>query len=494
MTPSQLELERFQGSTEEGTLPGGTEEGTLPSGTEEGTLPGGTEEVTELSCGKKKKIDDSPCVDQRSDTPTHRTSFELATSPEHNRHSCESEGRSETGAYNVNSLMEVGSFSAHQVRTSEHFYTDAPPQCDRSAEVVDVDHTEPHQQTSPAGPHSVTLVENSFDDMEETACGRYATSTVSSVPIPDQQAGMVLGQTHDNVPHQCSTGTGAHSEREDGCEVIESHKDELLDELFGLPEADSSLRNNDMAEDLLCGLCPEDLSFTLNVSVCQDFAKEDGFTSPRYSLVKSPDTSETPSRCKKPRTWISTPQCTAAICGEDASVGGSAATVPVSELSSRASDLKEEAVVPQGVKRDGVSQDKGGGGGGETRGVGDGGRTEGEGGVGGSRGGEGRGGGGGGEQGGGRGGEVGTLHCYPADTFYGLPHKVQSCLEENRGIKKLYGRRVSLCARTQHLTAQPNLPSLAPRLFLPLLPSVCNPLLFHFSDSITVQPTMGIAS
>ena len=212
-----------------------------------------------------------------------------------------------------------------------------------------------------------------------------------------------------------------------------------------------------MAEDLLCGLCPEDLSFTLNVSVCQDFAKEDGFTSPRYSLVKSPDASETPSRCKKPRTWILTPQCTAAICGEDGSVGGGAATVPVSELSSRASDLKEEAVVPQGVKRDGVSQDKGGGGGGETRGVGDGGRTEGEGGVGGSRGGERRGGGGGGEQGGGRGGEVGTLHCYPADTFYGLPHKVQSCLEENRGIKKLYGRRVSLCARTQtsHCTTKP---------------------------------------
>lgn len=418
MTPSQLELERFQG------------------GTEEGTLPGVMEEVTELSCEKKTKVDDSPCVDRSSDTPTHKTSFELAASPEHNHHSRESEERSETGACNVNSLMEVGSLSVHQVRTSEHFYTDAPPQCDK---VVDVDHTDLDQQTSPAGPHLVTLVENSFDDMEETVCGRCATS---SVPIPDQQAGMGLGHTHDNVPHQCSTGTGAHSEREDGYEMIESHKDELLDELFGLPEANSSMRNNDMAEDLLYGLCPEDLSFTLNASVCQDFAKEDGFISPRYTLVKSPDTSESPSRCKKPRTWISTPQCTAAMCGEDASVGASAATVPASELSSGASDLKE-AVVPQGVKRDGVSQGEGEGG--ETReGVGDG-RMEGEGRVGGSRGSEGRGrGGGGGEQGGGRGGEMGTLHCYPADTFYGLPHKVQSCLEENRGIKKLYGRQVSL--------------------------------------------------
>ena len=436
MTPSQLELERFQSGTEEGTLPGGTKEVTLPGVTEE--------VVTELSCEKKTKVDDSPCVDRSSDTPTHKTSFELAASPEHNHHSRESEERSETGACNVNSLMEVGSLSVHQVRPSEHFYTDGPPQCDK---VVDVDHTDLDQQTSPAGPHSVTLVENSFDDMEETVCGRYATSTISSVPIPDQQAGMILGHTHDNVPHQCNTGTGVHSERKDGCEMIESHKDELLDELFGLPEANSSVRNNDMAEDLLYGLCPEDLSFTLNASVCQDFAKEDGFISPRYSLVKTPDTSKTPSRCKKPRTWVSTPQCTAAMCGEDASVGASAATVPASELSSGASDLKEKAVVPQGVKRDGVLQDEGGG---ETReGVGDGGRMEGVEGVGGSRGseGRGRGGGGGGEQGSGRqkvGGEMGMLHCYPADTFYGLPHKVQSCLEENRGIKKLYGRQVSV--------------------------------------------------
>ena len=128
MTPSQLELERFQGGTEEGTLVGGTKEV---------TLPGVTEEVTELSCEKKTKVDDSPCVDRSSDTPTHKTSFELvAASPEHNHHSRESEERSETGACNVNSLMEVGSLSVHQVRTSEHFYTDGPPQCDWSSVVV----------------------------------------------------------------------------------------------------------------------------------------------------------------------------------------------------------------------------------------------------------------------------------------------------------------------------------------------------------------------
>ena len=188
MTPSQLELERFQGGTEEGTLAGGTKEV---------TLPGVTEEVTELSCEKKTKVDDSPCVDRSSDTPTHKTRFELAASPEHNHHSRESEERSETGACNVNSLMEVGSLSVHQVRPSEHFYTDGPPQCDK---VVDVDHTDLDQQTSPAGPHSVTLAENSFDDMEETVCGRCATSTISSVPNPDQQAGMGLGHTHNNVP------------------------------------------------------------------------------------------------------------------------------------------------------------------------------------------------------------------------------------------------------------------------------------------------------
>ena len=429
----------------------------------------GPEVVTELSCGEKKtKTADSPCAD----THTHKISCELAESPEHSH--CESEWRSETGVCDLDSLMEVG---APQVRTSEH--TDTPTQCDGSPKVCSAVDANLPQQTSPAGPHSETLVENNFDDMQETVCGKHATSTVSSVPIPDQQAGMVLGQTHDHVPpHQC---IGTHSEREDDCHemmfeshemMFESHEDHLLDELFGLPEANSSLRNDGMAEDLLCGLCPEDLSFTLNASVCQDYAREDGFTSPRYSLVKSPNTSETLSTFMKRESGISTP---AAMCGEDATVGGSAATVlvselrstagsaatvPVSELRSTAGGLKEESVVPLGVDRDGVSQV--GGGGGERRGDGGGReRTEGGGGAGSGRGGgiggveevgkrrertEGgggrEGGGGGGGRGEGGGGEAGTLHCYPADTFYGLPRKVQSCLEENRGIKKLYGRQV----------------------------------------------------
>ena len=418
-----------------------------PSAASERLQDGTLEVVTELSCRKKKtKTDDTPCVD----THTHKTSCELA---EHSRHGCESKWRSETGVCDLDSLMKVG---GPQVRTSER--TDAPPQCDQSPKVsstLGVNHTDLHQQTSPAGPHSETLV-----DMQETVCGKY----VSSVPIPDQQAGMVLGQT--DVPHHCSTGTGAHNEREDDCHemMFESHEDHLLDELFGLPEANSSLRNDGMAEDLLCGLCPEDLSFTLNASVCQDFAREDGFTSPRYSLVKSPNMSETPSYMKQ-RSGIATPQCAAAMCGEDATIGGSAATVPVSELRSTAGGLKEDSVVPLGVGRDRASQV--GGGAGERRGgIGDGGgqeggagsgrgggiggveevgkrreRTEGGGGGGGGRGGREGGGEGGGGRGGGE-GEASTLHCYPAETFYGLPQKVQSCLEENRGIKKLYGRQV----------------------------------------------------
>ena len=384
-----------------------------PSATSE-RLQGGTPEVvTEVSCEKKAKTDDSPCVD----THTHKTSCELAASPEHSRHGCESEWRSETSACHLDSLMEVGSLGAAQVRTSEH--TDAPPQCDGSPKVSSALDVNLHQQTSSAGPHSGTLVENSFDDIEDTVCGNHATSTVSSVPIPDQQAGMVLGQTYDTVPHQCSTGTGAC--REDDCRemMFESHEDHLLDELFGLPEANSSLRNDGMAEDLLCGLCPEDLSFTLNASVCQDFAREDGFTSPQYSLVKSPN-SETLSMFMKQGSGISTP---AAMCGEDATVGGSAATVPVSEL--RSTGLKEESVVPLGVNKDGVSQV--GGGGGERRGgLGDGGgrvRTEGEGGAGSGRGGGGgveevgkrrertEGGGGGGGRRRRRGGHTALLPC-----------------------------------------------------------------------------------
>ncbi len=42
------------------------------------------------------------------------------------------------------------------------------------------------------------------------------------------------------------------------------------------------------------------------------------------------------------------------------------------------------------------------------------------------------------------------LHSYPQGTFYGLPMDVQLCLEESRGISKLYGRSVPLGRTAAH--------------------------------------------
>ena len=74
---------------------------------------------------------------------------------------------------------------------------------------------------------------------------------------------------------------------------------------------------------------------------------------------------------------------------------------------------------------------------------------------------------------------MGTLHCYPADTFYGLPRKVQSCLEENRGIKKLYGRQDMTLHNQPYLVSYPGHFDL-------FLPSVC-----YSSTSVYHCPTMG---
>ena len=391
------------------------------------------EYATELSTspGKVMKICESPCPVQSCEEACSpgadcvKLTSCISTVSDSAEHCCsksDSKSGDEVAVNVLDSLLNTSHLvkSDNQPPRAELSDAHGPQQCAGSSKVSDAsfpgtigslaNHNTFHQPTSPAGLGSVTI-EDSFH--VEKQCG---SKIASSAPIPGQE----LGQTLEDLPCQYSTELKYHDCRKDDS-TFETQQDDLLDELFGIQKVNPSTKN-DMAEELLCGLCPEDLDSTLNTSMLLESAKDEGCTSPWYHGVKSPnlaDIQATPSRFKmqgmtsgrtaphsmiaKTNVQLSTSEQTGGVCGEVANVEGSSSTavVPGSEVSST-----KGVTSTLSAPGDGVQQ---------------------------VRRGEGRGGGGGGWD---------TLHCYPDGTFYGLPLEVQACIKEHKGIVKLYGRHV----------------------------------------------------
>ena len=442
--------------------------------------PQGSEYATELSmsAGKVVKVDESPCAVQCCENACstvdgcNKLTSLMSTVSDSTEHCCSTKSMEEVAVnvpdclLNTNHLVRSDS-RPPSAEPNECIYTDNPQQCAGFTDASSAgtigslaNSTTVHQQPCTAELGSMAI-EDSFH--MEKICG---PKIASSAPIPDQEAGVESGQTLEDILCQCSTELKSHDHRDGDlyCSTFETQQDDLLDELFGIQQANPSTKN-DIAEELLCGLCPEDLDSTLSTSLQLDAAKDEGCTSPWWHSAKSPKTQMTPSRFKVQEMTSSAmapdsmmagenvqvpkqqhcasdvhslgalTEQTGGMCGEVANLGraGSScpAAIPGSELRST-----KGATSALNVTGDEVQQ---------VRGRGEGGGRGERGGGGGGGGGE-RGEGGGGERRrggrGGGGGRWGTLHCYPTDTFYGLPLEVQACIKEHKGIMKLYGRHV----------------------------------------------------
>ena len=277
------------------------------------------------------------------------------------------------------------------------------------------------EQKSAPDPHASNF--SSLDCPVHNIPKGYSTALLESVTsaLPTITDGQHTGGTNPNSDGE-SRQLDIHIEEKLATDAAvppgwrysrEYKEDSLIDELFGISE--DSATNNHVEDELLDGICPEDLNFTLNASVF------DSSRSPPATATSQQMVSQTPKLPSSPSTVLhSTPFRAAVSSASRTDLHRAFSCVPEPALQRPSHGItanRKESSTPnpgsplrvdpqalyasahlEGRAADEVllapeSPDP----------------------------------------------AADRLHCYPPNTFYGLPMRVLSCLEEHRGIKQLYG-------------------------------------------------------
>ena len=259
-----------------------------------------------------------------------------------------------------------------------------------------------------------STIQQSVDSILLTNIGGRSTDTSKSASVGQSRQLPVASVVVETAEQHCSVG---HKE------------DSLVDELFGISE--SAATNTEIEEAFLDGICPEDLSFTLNASVF-DSSKSPGTCtskSPPIAGISHQTVSLTPKQPFSHSAALHTTPVQASIAFTSASDlhrGSCHISKPAFQKPShRSTPASNKNFSTQGLDSPPkdisanphtlyVSADTPFAGellAPESRGFPQEPRPQ------------------------------DSLHCYPPNTFYGLPLKVHSCLEEHRGIKQLYGKQ-----------------------------------------------------